>query len=41
LYALKLIIENLQNKFSPQIIRNTLVDLADPAPFDFYAKESA
>jgi Tfp pilus assembly protein PilF len=40
LYALKLIIENLRNEFSPQILRNTLIALADPSPFDFYAKES-
>ncbi|PKY28960.1 hypothetical protein RhiirB3_530189, partial [Rhizophagus irregularis] len=40
LYALKLLFENLQNEFSPQILRDTLVALADPTPFDFYAKQS-
>ncbi|UZO14430.1 uncharacterized protein OCT59_005887 [Rhizophagus irregularis] len=40
LYALKLLFENLQNDFSPQILRDTLVALADPTPFDFYAKQS-
>ncbi|RGB34932.1 hypothetical protein C1646_742528 [Rhizophagus diaphanus] len=40
LQALKLLIENLQNEFSPQILRDTLVALADPTPFDYYAKQS-
>ncbi|PKB97357.1 hypothetical protein RhiirA5_506645, partial [Rhizophagus irregularis] len=40
LYVLKLLFENLQNEFSPQILRDTLVALADPTPFDFYAKQS-
>ncbi|CAB5180634.1 unnamed protein product [Rhizophagus irregularis] len=40
LYALKLLFENLQNEFSPQILRDTLFALADPTPFDFYAKQS-
>ncbi|PKY45528.1 hypothetical protein RhiirA4_517003 [Rhizophagus irregularis] len=40
LYALKLLFENLQNEFSPQILRDTLVALADPTPFDYYAKQS-
>ncbi|PKC02227.1 hypothetical protein RhiirA5_504164, partial [Rhizophagus irregularis] len=40
LYALKLLFENLQNEFSPRILRDTLVALADPTPFDFYAKQS-
>ncbi|POG58773.1 hypothetical protein GLOIN_2v1488344 [Rhizophagus irregularis DAOM 181602=DAOM 197198] len=39
LYALKLLFENLQNEFSPQILRDTLVALADPTPFEFYAKQ--
>jgi tetratricopeptide (TPR) repeat protein len=40
LYALKLLFENPQNEFSPQILRDTLVALADPTPFDYYAKQS-
>jgi tetratricopeptide (TPR) repeat protein len=40
LHALKLLFENLQNEFSPQILRDTLVALADPTPFDYYAKQS-
>ncbi|CAB4438137.1 unnamed protein product [Rhizophagus irregularis] len=40
LSALKLLFENLQNEFSPRILRDTLVTLADPTPFDFYAKQS-
>jgi tetratricopeptide (TPR) repeat protein len=40
LYALKLLFENLQNRFSPQILRDTLVALADPTPFDYYAKQN-
>ncbi|CAB4480106.1 unnamed protein product [Rhizophagus irregularis] len=40
LQALKLLIENLQNEFTPQILRDTLVALADPTSFDYYAKQS-
>ncbi|PKC59608.1 hypothetical protein RhiirA1_540378 [Rhizophagus irregularis] len=40
LYALKLLFENSQNEFSPQVLRDTLVALADPTPFDYYAKQS-
>ncbi|GBC00913.1 hypothetical protein RclHR1_00400027 [Rhizophagus clarus] len=40
LYALKLLFENSQNVFSPQILRDALVALADPTPFDYYAKQS-
>ncbi|CAB4407548.1 unnamed protein product [Rhizophagus irregularis] len=40
LSALKLLFENLQNEFSPRILRDTLVALADPTPFDFYEKQS-
>ncbi|PKY59633.1 hypothetical protein RhiirA4_515961, partial [Rhizophagus irregularis] len=42
LFNLKLLFENLQNEFSNQILIDTLVALADPAPFNlFYSKESA
>ncbi|GBC10880.1 hypothetical protein RclHR1_09990005 [Rhizophagus clarus] len=40
LHALKLLFENLQNEFSPQILRDTLVALADPTPFDYYTKQN-
>ncbi|GBB92358.1 hypothetical protein RclHR1_00020061 [Rhizophagus clarus] len=40
LYLLKLLFENLQNEIPPQILRDVLVALADPTPFDFYAKQS-
>ncbi|GBB92858.1 hypothetical protein RclHR1_02070001 [Rhizophagus clarus] len=40
LNALKLLFENSQNEFSPQILRDSLVALADPTPFDYYAKQS-
>ncbi|GBC10879.1 hypothetical protein RclHR1_09990004 [Rhizophagus clarus] len=40
LHALKLLFENLKNEFSPQILRDVLVALADPTPFDYYAKQS-
>ncbi|PKY56981.1 hypothetical protein RhiirA4_508657 [Rhizophagus irregularis] len=40
LFALKLLFENSQNEFSPQILRNSLVALADPTPFDYYAEKS-
>src|ERR1041384_6097229 len=40
LYALKILFENMQNEFSPRIIINSLVALADPTPFNYYSKES-
>ena len=40
LYALKLLFENQQNKFSPQVLINSLEILIDPKPFNYYSKES-
>ena len=40
LYALKLLFENPLNQFSPQVLRDSLVALADPTSFDYYAKQS-
>ncbi|GBC09473.1 hypothetical protein RclHR1_00890009 [Rhizophagus clarus] len=40
LVALKLLFENPFNKFSPGILRNSLITLADPTPFDYYDKLS-
>lgn len=40
LYALKLLFENSQNEFSPQVLRDTLIVSADPTPFDYYANQS-
>ncbi|EXX71875.1 anaphase promoting complex subunit CDC27 [Rhizophagus irregularis DAOM 197198w] len=40
LVALKLLFENPLNQFSPGILRNSLVTLADPTPFDYYDKLS-
>ncbi|GBB89491.1 hypothetical protein RclHR1_01620003 [Rhizophagus clarus] len=41
LYALKLLLEDLQNEFSSQILIDTLVVLADPTPFNlYYSKET-
>jgi len=40
LYALKSLFENPLNKFSSQILRDSLVALADPKPFDYYSRES-
>ncbi|PKC09381.1 hypothetical protein RhiirA5_415757 [Rhizophagus irregularis] len=40
LFALKLLFENPLNQFSPGILRNSLVTLADPTPFDYYDKLS-
>src|SRR5438045_17967 len=40
LYALRLLFENLQNKFSSQVLINSLKALADPTPFDYYSKEN-
>jgi hypothetical protein len=39
LYALKLILENLQNKFSSQSLINSLKSLANPDLFDYYSKD--
>ena len=42
LYALKLLLENLQNEFSSQVLIESLEALIDPTPFDStYSKESA
>ncbi|PKK62470.1 hypothetical protein RhiirC2_790329 [Rhizophagus irregularis] len=40
LVALKLLFENPLNQFSSGILRNSLVTLADPTPFDYYDKLS-
>ncbi|CAI2165535.1 2158_t:CDS:2 [Funneliformis geosporum] len=40
LYNLKLLFEDSQNEFSPQILINSLVTLSDPNPFNFYSKDS-
>ncbi|RGB31320.1 hypothetical protein C1646_764207 [Rhizophagus diaphanus] len=40
LYALKLLFENLQNKFSSQILIISLKVLADSTLFDYYSKEN-
>ncbi|GBB89784.1 hypothetical protein RclHR1_01660003 [Rhizophagus clarus] len=40
LFALKLLFENQLNQFSPEVLRNSLVVFADPAPFDYYEKQS-
>src|ERR1043166_4200666 len=40
LNALKLLFENPLNKFSPQVLRDSLVALADSESFDFYAKQN-
>ncbi|CAI2171265.1 7321_t:CDS:2 [Funneliformis geosporum] len=40
LYALKLLFENPLNEFSSQVLRDSLVRLADPTPFDHYSRES-
>ncbi|EXX61934.1 anaphase promoting complex subunit CDC27 [Rhizophagus irregularis DAOM 197198w] len=40
LFALKLLFKNPLNQFSPGILRNSLVTLADPTPFDNYDKLS-
>src|SRR5205085_2099565 len=39
LYALKLIFDNKFNQFSPKLLRDSLVALADPS-FDYYTKQS-
>ncbi|PKY19546.1 hypothetical protein RhiirB3_432625, partial [Rhizophagus irregularis] len=40
LYTLKLLFENLQNEFSPQILQGTLVASADFTLFNYYSKQS-
>ncbi|PKY53589.1 hypothetical protein RhiirA4_499290 [Rhizophagus irregularis] len=40
LYALKLLFENLQNKFSSQVLINSLKVLANPTLFDYYSEEN-
>ncbi|RGB31318.1 hypothetical protein C1646_817368 [Rhizophagus diaphanus] len=40
LYALKLLFENLQNKFSSHILISSLKSLANPTLFEFYSKEN-
>jgi len=40
IYALKILFEDLQNKFSPRVMINSLVALADPTPFNYYSEEN-
>ncbi|RIA82129.1 hypothetical protein C1645_835876 [Glomus cerebriforme] len=40
LYALKLLFENPANRFSPKVLRDSLVALVDPTPFDYYEIQS-
>jgi tetratricopeptide (TPR) repeat protein len=40
LFTLKLLFENFENNFSPQILINSLKALSDPTSFDYYSKES-
>ncbi|GBC49365.2 hypothetical protein GLOIN_2v1788324 [Rhizophagus irregularis DAOM 181602=DAOM 197198] len=40
LFALKLLFENPFNQFSDEVLRNSLVALADPTHFDYYGKQS-
>ncbi|CAG8490006.1 9600_t:CDS:2, partial [Funneliformis caledonium] len=40
LYALKLLFENPLNQFSPRVLRDSLIELSDPTPFDYYEKQS-
>ncbi|RIA87515.1 hypothetical protein C1645_740073 [Glomus cerebriforme] len=40
LYALKLLFENFQCKFSSQVLINSLKALANPTLFDYYSKEN-
>ncbi|RGB31337.1 hypothetical protein C1646_709296, partial [Rhizophagus diaphanus] len=40
LYSLKLLFENPINRFSPKILRDSLVALADPDSFDYYDVQS-
>src|ERR1043166_6818994 len=41
LYALKILFEDIQNKFSSRVTIDSLKALADPTPFDHYSEESA
>src|SRR5207245_494679 len=41
IFALKLLFENKLNQFSQQILQDSLIALADPTPFDYYAIENA
>ncbi|CAB5198080.1 unnamed protein product [Rhizophagus irregularis] len=40
LFALKLLFETPFNQFSDEVLRNSLVALADPTHFDYYGKQS-
>ncbi|PKK72053.1 hypothetical protein RhiirC2_848698 [Rhizophagus irregularis] len=40
LFALKLLFETPFNQFSDEVLRNSLVALADPTPFDYYGQQS-
>jgi tetratricopeptide (TPR) repeat protein len=40
LFALKLLFENSLNRFTPKVLRDSLVALADPVSFDFYDEQS-
>jgi tetratricopeptide (TPR) repeat protein len=40
LHALKLLFENPLNKFTPKVLRDSLVALADPQSFDYYDEQS-
>ncbi|PKY47315.1 hypothetical protein RhiirA4_522194 [Rhizophagus irregularis] len=40
LYALKLLFENPLNRFTPKVLRDSLVTFADPEPFDYYDIQS-
>ncbi|GBC33886.2 hypothetical protein GLOIN_2v1871094 [Rhizophagus irregularis DAOM 181602=DAOM 197198] len=40
LYALKLLFEDPLNKFSPDVLRNSLIALADPTSFNYIEKET-
>ncbi len=40
LYALKLLFEYPLNRFSSQVLRDSLVALVDLTPFDYYAKQN-
>ncbi|GBB99302.1 hypothetical protein RclHR1_03480006 [Rhizophagus clarus] len=40
LFALNLLFENPINQFSDEVLRNSLVKLSDPTPFDYYGKQS-
>jgi hypothetical protein len=40
LFALKLLFENPLNQFTPKVLRDSLIALADPEPFDYYDIQS-